>query len=74
MSDCDPFKDIDHNDAQKLSKQDAVFIGSDCIDSDIDAQSALWLLSACSRIAHCYWLISDWLLEDLIQKDEVSLL
>ena len=41
MSDCDPFKDIDHNDAQKLSKQDAVFIGSDCIDSDIDAQSAL---------------------------------
>ena len=50
-----------------LLKQDAVFIGSDCIDSYFDALSALWVLTDC-------WLIPDWLLEDLSQNDEDWLL
>ena len=46
---------------------DAVFIGSDSIDSYFDALSALWVLTDC-------WLMSDWLLEDLSQNDEDWLL
>ena len=54
--------------SQDLTKeQDAVFRGSDCIDSYFDALIALWVLTDS-------WLIPDWLLEDLSQNDEDWLL
>ena len=37
-----------------LLKQDAVFIGSDCIDSYFDALSAFWVLYECSLTADLY--------------------
>ena len=40
-----------------VNEQDAVFIGSDCIDSFLDALSAHWLLSKCSLSV--LWVLSE---------------
>ena len=78
------FEKIGNSDVLSKSCLKAKFItrrsilGSDCIDSYLDALGAHWVLSDCSLFALWVltdrWLIPDWLLEDLSQNDEDWLL